>query len=70
MTVPVTITPASDAVAGDYQVTLTVRGGTATDSINVRTTVNTSTLWGYVGIGLIALVVIALLLVFRRYGRR
>lgn len=68
--VPVTITPASDAIAGDYALTLSVRGGTASDSINVRTTVNTSTLWGYVGIGLIALVVIALLLVFRRYGRR
>ena len=70
VTVPVSITPASDAVAGDYQVTLSVTGGTATDSIQVRTTVNTSTLWGYVGIGLIALVVLALLLVFRRYGRR
>lgn len=68
--VAVTITPPSDAVAGDYVVTLTVNAGTATDNIDVRTTVNTSTVWGYVGIGLIALVVLALLFVFRRYGRR
>lgn len=60
----------SSAVAGDYVVTLSSSSGTATDSVDIRTTVETSTLWGYVGIGLIALVVIALLVVFRRYGRR
>jgi uncharacterized membrane protein len=36
----------------------------------VRTTVQTSTIWGYVGLGLIAVVVIGLLLVFRQFGRR
>jgi uncharacterized membrane protein len=64
------ILPPSNAVAGDYVVTFTADSGTATDNIDVRTTVETSTLWGYVGIALIALVVIGLLLVFRRYGRR
>jgi uncharacterized membrane protein len=59
-----------NAVAGDYVVTLSASSGQASDSIDVRTTVETSTLWGYVGIGLIALVIIGLLLVFRRYGRR
>ncbi|MEA2623255.1 MAG: hypothetical protein QOH61_2165 [Chloroflexota bacterium] len=64
------ITPVSDAVAGDYVVTVSADAGSASDSIDVRTTVETSTLWGYIGIALIALVVIGLLLVFRRYGRR
>lgn len=68
--IPVTITPASDAVAGDYIVTLNAAAGTATGTMDVRTRVETSTIWGYIGIGLIALVVIAVLLVFRRYGRR
>jgi uncharacterized repeat protein (TIGR01451 family) len=64
------IKPADDAVAGDYQVTLSAGSGTATDSIQVRTTVETSQIWGYIGLGLIAVVVIGLLLVFRQFGRR
>jgi uncharacterized membrane protein len=65
------ILPPSNAVAGDYVVTINVDAGSAQpDKIDIRTTVETSTLWGYVGIALIALVVIGLLLVFRRYGRR
>jgi uncharacterized repeat protein (TIGR01451 family) len=64
------IQPPNDAVAGDYVVTLAAGSGTANDSITVRTTVQTSTIWGYVGLGLIAVVVIGLLLVFRQFGRR
>lgn len=64
------IQPDSNAVAGDYVVTLRVASGSASSTLDVRTTVQTSTLWGYVGIGLIVLVVVGLLLVFRRYGRR
>jgi uncharacterized membrane protein len=69
-TVTAAIQPAGDAVAGDYVVTLTATSGTATGSIDVRTQVQASTLWGYIGIAIIALVVIGLLFVFRRYGRR
>ena len=71
-TATVTITPASSAIAGDYIVTLTARADQVTDSqtIQVRTTVETSSIWGFVGIALIALVLIGLFLVFRRYGRR
>ena len=67
-----TITPASNAIAGDYIVTLTGRADDVTDSetIQLRTTVETSSIWGFVGIALIALVLIGLFLVFRRYGRR
>lgn len=69
-TVVAHIATPGNAVAGDYVVTLSASSGQANDSIDIRTTVETSTLWGYVGIGLIALVIIGLLLVFRRYGRR
>jgi uncharacterized repeat protein (TIGR01451 family) len=69
-TVIAAIQPPADAVAGDYQVTLSVTAGTATDQVLVRTQVQTSTIWGVVGIGLIALVVLGLLVVFRQYGRR
>jgi uncharacterized repeat protein (TIGR01451 family) len=69
-TVTATITPASDALSGDYDITFTVTGGTATATVDIRTTVQTSPLWGFIGLGLIALVIIGLGWVFRRYGRR
>ena len=37
---------------------------------DVRVTIQTSLLWGVVGIGLIALVLVGLWWTFRRYGRR
>jgi len=68
----VAITPQNGAVAGDYIVTLTGRADqvTAQQTIQLRTTVETSSIWGFVGIALIVLVLIGLFLVFRRYGRR
>lgn len=65
-----TITPASDAITGDYIVTLTADTAELSQSIDVRTTVQTSALWGAVGIGVIVLAIVGLALVFRRYGRR
>jgi uncharacterized membrane protein len=70
------ITPASNAVAGDYAITFNAQAagangqGSSNDTVNVRTTVETSSLWGFVGLGVIAVVIIGLLVVFRRYGRR
>ncbi len=68
----VSITPASNAIAGDYIVTLNARADQVTtpQTIQLRTTVETSSIWGFVGIALIVLVLIGLFLVFRRYGRR
>jgi uncharacterized repeat protein (TIGR01451 family) len=69
--VEATITPPGDAVSGDYQLSFDADNEDATaDTLVIRTTVETSTTWGFVGIALIALVVVGLLLVFRRYGRR
>lgn len=71
-TANLTITPASSAISGDYIVTLTARADqvTASQTIQLRTTVETSSIWGFVGIALIVLVLIGLFLVFQRYGRR
>ncbi len=68
----VSITPSTSAIAGDYIVTLTARADDVSDSetIQLRTTVETSSIWGFVGIALIVLVLIGLFLVFRRFGRR
>jgi uncharacterized membrane protein len=65
-----TITPASEAIAGDYVITFRASATEASDSADVRVTVETSPLWGIVGLLIIALVVGGLLYVFQRYGRR
>ncbi|HEU4319893.1 MAG TPA: NEW3 domain-containing protein [Acidimicrobiia bacterium] len=70
VTVTATITPSDDAVAGDYVVTFRANSEQASADVDIRTTVNPSTLWGFVGIVLIALTLAGLAWVFRRYGRR
>jgi uncharacterized membrane protein len=73
-TVVATIHPSDSAVAGDYVITFRTnssgQGQTASDSVDIRTTVETSPIWGFVGIAIIVLVVVGLFLVFRQYGRR
>jgi len=69
-TVTATIHPSSDALTGDYDVTMTASGGGASQSVDIRTTVQTSPLWGFVGLALIAVVLVGLGWIFRRYGRR
>jgi len=71
------ITPSGDAVAGDYVVTFTASATSAdasataaTASQEIRVTVETSLVWGLVGILLIAAVLAGLFWVFRTYGRR
>jgi uncharacterized membrane protein len=69
-TIAATITPASDAVAGDYNLSFSAAAKEASDTQAIRVTVNTSLRWAIVGGALIVLVLLALGFVFRRYGRR
>jgi len=63
-------TPAN-AIAGDYEVILKASGKQASASIDyIRVTVKTSALWGWVGIGIIVLVVAGLAVIFMRFSRR
>jgi uncharacterized membrane protein len=39
-------------------------------SVEFRVTVSTPTLWGWIGFGIVALVVLGLVIVFFRLGRR
>ncbi len=64
------VTPSSDAITGDYVTTMTATAPLANASTDIRVTVQTSALWGALGIGLIAIVLLGLWLVFRRFGRR
>jgi uncharacterized membrane protein len=64
------VTPSGDAIAGDYVTSFKATAPVANASTDIRITIETSLLWGAIGIGLIAIVLIGLLWVFRRYGRR
>ena len=67
-----TITPSSDAVAGDYLVSFNGAAAEsgATGTAQIRFTVETSPIWAIVGLGIIALILAGLVYVFRTYGRR
>jgi len=65
-----TVTPSDEAIAGDYVITFSAISEQASSEIDIRTTVNPSALWGFIGIALIALTLAGLAWVFRRFGRR
>lgn len=64
------LTPSSKAIAGDYMVTLRANGDGASESSEFRVTVETSTIWGIVGLVVIAASVVVLSLAVMRFGRR
>lgn len=68
--VNVKITPSEKAIAGDYMVTVRASGGPVSESAQFRVTVNTSTIWGMAGLGVIAAAVLVLGMSVMRYGRR
>lgn len=69
-TATATITSASDALAGDYVITIRAVSDNASDSIEIRTTVETSPFGYLVGIAVLVAVAVGLFVVFQRYGRR
>ncbi len=64
------VTPSSDALSGDYLVTLSSATSEATDSAEFRVTVQTDMMWGLAGVLVIAVAGGCLYFVFRKYGRR
>ena len=71
-TVQAAVTPANSALAGDYQMTINARNpdSSASDSVQIRATVETSPIGYIIGIAILVLVGIGLFFVFQRYGRR
>ena len=67
---PVTVIPAGDAIPGDYLVTLRANHIDASDTLELRVTVAQSTIWGWLGIVLVILVIGGLGALFWRLGRR
>ena len=64
------ITPYEDALVGDYSVGVNVEGEKAAKTIEFRTTVKASAAWGWIGIGIIVIVIGGLFGLFRWLGRR
>jgi uncharacterized membrane protein len=69
--VEVNIKPPPKTVAGDYMISLRASGKQATaDEMSIRVTVETPTIWGWVGVAIILVVVIGLIVIFMRFSRR
>jgi uncharacterized membrane protein len=66
----VVVTPADKAIAGDYVAAFRANGRGESASADFRITVTTSTLWGIVGVGIIAVALLVLLGAVARFGRR
>jgi uncharacterized membrane protein len=64
------VTPSDKAIAGDYVSTFRANGRGESSSADFRITVTTSTMWGIVGIGIIAIALLVLLGAVARFGRR
>ncbi len=70
-TIEVHIKPPVKTVAGDYMISLRASGKqTSAAEINIRVTVETPTIWGWVGVAIILIVVIGLIVIFMRFSRR
>jgi uncharacterized membrane protein len=64
------ITPAAQALVGDYSVGLTADGEKSSKSLELRVTVHAPTTWAWIGVGTIALVIGGLGGLFTWFGRR
>lgn len=70
-TIDVNIKPPSNAIAGDYSITLKATGSQASaQAINIRVTVETPSVWGWVGVIIVVIVIGGLIYIFRRFSRR
>lgn len=69
--VKVNIKPPAKTVAGDYVISLRASGQqTSANEMSIRVTVETPTIWGWVGVAIILIVVIGLVVIFMRFSRR
>ncbi len=69
-TIEVNIKPPAKTIAGDYQISLTAKGQQISDDMDVRVSVETPTIWGWVGVAIIVLVIAGLVYIFMRFSRR
>ena len=68
--VEMTLTPAAQALVGDYSVNAQVQGEKASRDVEFRITIKAATTWGWVGVGIIVVVIGGLAVAFKTLGRR
>jgi len=70
--IQVNIKPAEKTIAGDYMVSISAEPESkyAFGNLDIRLTVLTPTIWGWVGVGIVILVIAGLAVMFMRLGRR
>ena len=68
--VKVIIKPPRKTIAGDYMITLRANSKEVSDKLELRVTVLTPSIWGWVGILIVLLVIAGLGVIFWRLGRR
>ena len=69
-TVDVNIKPAAKTISGDYKITITVDERRIVTREEMRVTVETPTIWGWVGVGIILAVIAGVAIIFWRFSRR
>src|SRR4029079_13600221 len=68
--VQVSVTPSAKTIARDYAASFRPNAKGESSNADFRITVTTSTLWGIVGVGIIAVALLVLLGAGARFGRR
>jgi uncharacterized membrane protein len=70
--VKLNIRPPAKTISGDYEVTVSAKteASNAGDDVTIRVTVLTQTIWGWVGVGIVVIVVAGLIAMFMFLGRR
>ncbi len=64
------VSPSSEALTGDYALTITASSSEVSDSADFRVAVETSVLWGFVAVAIIIALLAGIGYIFRKYGRR
>jgi len=69
-TIDVNIKPPPKTIAGDYGILISATAMQRSVDLNIRVTVETPTIWGWVGVIIILLVIAGVGFVFMRFSRR
>jgi len=70
-TIDINIKPDAKAIAGDYAVSFKAASDqTTAKKLEIRVTVETPTIWGWTGVGIIVIVIAGLAFVIMRFSRR
>ncbi len=68
--VSIEIASPSNTIPGDYSITLRANYEYGAKELDIRVTVSSPPIWGWIGIGIVIAIIAGLLLIFFKFGRR